>query len=555
MDKDRVLPFAADSRFFHKRAVRSMDKQDFLTALKHLKRALDMDPGSAEIALDLADTYARMGLYEMSNVELELLLGRQDCPEETQFAIGCNLMAMGDYAQAYVCFSAYLHDHPEGEFAYLAQDGIAQIEESEEEDGIDREQEALAEQGKAALDGGDAERAAEIFERVLALDPPLLYVRNNLALAYMCLQDSPNAWKQLNRILQTEANNTHACCNAALLMNNEGRADQAAAYMARLNPELMEELDELYKYCLTAAELRMQPELKQGLKKLLLLCPYETSMLYLYGVSLYNEGRWQEAARVLEKLLVVEPSNLPARDALALCHAGEESQRPKELPYSFEYTESQNRTLMEFLASLAALYPDAQAMRERLAQERELAEAALMGDDELVAYAMLVLTMAGGPLAEDLLRRLLLSMTHSLALKQQAAEALEQIDAPEPYLAYVEGRMVRMRKGQIKLKTMPPRPYAQFLAEMMRRMAETYQSEEAAAYGLSLWAAYLNSLDGRFPPFRDKSAWMAATRGRYEEDVLGRQPDLEALAAEEGCTTRTLTMRMRRLYAGSQELR
>ena len=233
MDKDRVLPFAADSRFFHKRAVRSMDRQDFLTALKHLKRALDMDPGSAEIALDLADTYARMGLYEMSNVELELLLGRQDCPEETQFAIGCNLMAMGDYAQAYVCFSAYLHDHPEGEFAYLAQDGIAQIEESEEEDGIDREQEALAEQGKAALDGGDAERAAEIFERVLAQDPSLLYVRNNLALAYMCLQDSPNAWKQLNRILQTEANNTHACCNAALLMNNEGRADQAAAYNNR----------------------------------------------------------------------------------------------------------------------------------------------------------------------------------------------------------------------------------------------------------------------------------------------------------------------------------
>ena len=46
MDKDRVLPFAADSRFFHKRAVRSMDKQDFLTALKHLKRALDMDPVS-----------------------------------------------------------------------------------------------------------------------------------------------------------------------------------------------------------------------------------------------------------------------------------------------------------------------------------------------------------------------------------------------------------------------------------------------------------------------------------------------------------------------------
>lgn len=94
---------------------------------------------------------------------------------------------------------------------------------------------------------------------MLAQDPSLLYVRNNLALAYMCLQDSPNAWKQLNRILQTEANNTHACCNAALLMNNEGRADQAAAYMARLNPELMEELDELYKYCLTAAELRMQP--------------------------------------------------------------------------------------------------------------------------------------------------------------------------------------------------------------------------------------------------------------------------------------------------------
>ena len=84
-------------------------------------------------------------------------------------------------------------------------------------------------------------------------------------------------------------------------------------------------------------------------------------------------------------------------------------------------------------------------------------------------------------------------------------------------------------------------------------MKRTSEHFGPAAYGLHLWAHYMSSLDGHFPPFRDKNAWMAATRGRYEEDVLQKKADVQALAQEEGCTARTVLMRMRRLHAAMQD--
>lgn len=552
MEKKRVLPFEASSSFFHRRAERYMDKQDYLSAVRNLRRAMELDPQNAQVALDLADTYARMGLYETSNVELELLLDREEPVEEVPFAIGCNLMAMGDYAQAHAFFSNYLDQFPEGQYVGLALDGIAQIEESEEEDGIERELELMAEQGKAALDCGDAQRAAEIFEQVLHDDPTLLYVRNNLALAYMCLEDNMSAWKQLSYILEEEPGNVHACCNAALILNSQGLRDKAVSYMSRMLPEQMEEMDELYKYCLTAAELKLDEMLLQGLKPLLLRCPYETSMLYLYGVCLLNKGRYQEAERMLERLLVIEPSHLPARDMLKLCRRAMNGQTIDVIDYSFEYTDEQMDELQAQLEKLISLYPDVEAMQKQIAENRSLMEAALLGEDGIVCSAMLALSSAGGPVAEDLLRRLLLSMTHGTHIKRMAVQSLTAMKAREPYIAYIDGQITHMRGSILQFEHVPPKAYLAFIDEMLLTMGEIYGEDNAVAYSLYLWTSYLNSLDGHFPPLRDKPAWLAATRARYEQDVLGKTVDLEALAREEGCTPRTLLTRMRRLSSAGQ---
>ncbi|MDR3085975.1 MAG: tetratricopeptide repeat protein [Christensenellaceae bacterium] len=552
MPKDRVVPFEADSRFFHRRAVRLIDKQDFLSGLRNLRRAQKLDPVNVDIALDLADAYARMGLFEQSNTELGLLLHREDCPEEVMFAMGCNYMAMGDYAQAYSVFENYLNSFGEGEFAYLARDGMEQIEESEIEDGIDRELEDLAERGKAALDAGDPSGAAELFREVLARDESLSYVRNNLALAYICMEEMPAAWEQLRIILKQDALNVHACCNAALLFKNEGQAEKAARMVARLNPEIMEEIDELYKYCLSMAELSMEGELMQGLKRILLLCPYESTMLYLSAVCQYNEGRFDVAIKQLERALLAEPSHVLALHLLECCQARlSGGQAPEKFPLSFEYGPEQRGKIDERLAGLISMYADGEGLRAELERDETLValEAALQGEDEMVAKAVVVLAAAGGAKAEEELRRLLLSPIHSDGLKQMGLDALVRIGAKKPFFAMIGGRMVQMVNAEIRLNALPPKPYAELMRESVTRMHEEYQSAEAMEYAVETWTAYLNFLEGHFPPIRGRGGWLAAVKAGYEKFILGTEPDFAALAKEYGATERTIRMRMGRFFA------
>lgn len=551
MARAKVLPFEIDSRFLHKRAVRSIDKQDFLSGLKHLRRARELDPDSIEIGLDIADTYARMGLYESSNVELELLLHREDCPDEAMFAIGCNHMAMGDYAQAYAVFEAYIALHEDGEYSFLARDGMEQILESEMEDGIDREIEGIAERGKAALDAGDPAKAKTLFEEVLEREPDLSYVRNNLALAYICTEEHDRAWEQINIILQDEPHNVHACCNAALLLKMAGNMDEAELFIARINPELIEEVDELYKFCLTTAELHSVEKLMQGLRKILLLCPYETAMLYLMGACLYNEGKYAEAARHFEKILGIDPSYFLARDALQQCERSLQGQAAaKEIPFSFEYSQAQRDQIDEALLGLLHLYPDQRQMQKEAMREenQNMLVAALQGEDDMAVRAMLMLTAMGGDFAQDQLRRVLLSVIHSDQLKQLAVESLRKIGVEPPFYAVNDGRIVRFVQSHFQLNDAPPKAYTTAMAKTLQLATERYDDPRALDYAVTLWTALINSFGGHFPAMRDEGAWIAAVFARYEEDVMGENPDLEQLAQEYGTTQRTVLFRMRRLY-------
>lgn len=552
MGKERIISFEADGRFFHKRGVRSLDKQEYLQGLRSLRKALEMAPDDTQILMDLADAYARMGLYEASNMELGLLLHKSDCPGEAIFAMGSNCMSMGDYAQAYQVFEAYLSKEPDGEFAYMARDSIEQIVESEVEDGLEREVESLAEQGKAALDYGEPERAVEIFLRVLETDPELLYVRNNLALAYLCMEEADKAWEQLHIIFEADAFNVHALCNAALLAKAERKLNKMQAYMDKMDPDRMEETDELYKYCLTAAELKMEQALERGLNRMLLLCPYEVTMLYLMGVIRYNQGKYPEAIKIFEKLNLLEPANILSRDAIKHCHRRMEGRRaPKTLALSFEYGTEQVRQIDRCMLALMRLYPDQNAVVEQLNQREtaQMMEAALLGEDDMVAHAIILLTAAGGPVAQNLLRRVLLSVTHGPMLKQMAVEGLKQIGAPEPYYAFVEGRIVLMHSGEIKLEHALPEEYTRMLGDIVQDMVDIYGDEDAAGFTLNLWTRYLNRLDGKFPAISDIGGWLAATRALYELHVLKKKPDYGALAQEEETTARTAKLRAGRLGA------
>ena len=125
MTEKRVLSFQPESGFYHKRAIKSIDKADFTAALKNLRKAVEMEPDNLTYKMDLADTYARMGLYERSNLELQLMLHRKEMPSEALFGMASNYMALGDYDQAENLYRTYEKVEPDGEFVPQAGDALA----------------------------------------------------------------------------------------------------------------------------------------------------------------------------------------------------------------------------------------------------------------------------------------------------------------------------------------------------------------------------------------------------------------------------------------------
>ena len=148
----------------------------------------------------------------------------------------------------------------------------------------------------------------------------MLYVRNNLAVAYYCLGDMDKAWEQLDQVLDTDPMDVHGRCNESMFLLADGQKEEAAQAVRKLRLEQIEEIDELFKYCLALADVDLDEELAQALKKMFLSCPYDISMLFLWGACLYNLGRYPESVRAFEKVLLIDPDSLMAAIPFYLRH-------------------------------------------------------------------------------------------------------------------------------------------------------------------------------------------------------------------------------------------
>jgi tetratricopeptide (TPR) repeat protein len=550
----RVLSIQPESGFYHKRAIKSIDKEDFPAALRHLRKAIAMEPENLTYRMDLANTYARMGLYERSNLEIQLMLHKASMPAEALFGMGSNFMAMGDYDQAETMFKAYAHVEPEGEYIDQAEDGLSYIAECDYETDLDRELDELSMDGKAALDAGDLDHAIDCLETALQKDPEMTYVRNNLAVAYYCIGDMDRAWENLDIVLRESPLDVHGRCNESMFLLSEGRKDEAVEAVRKLRLDRIEEVDELFKYCLALADVDLDQELYQALKKIFLSSPYDPSMLYLFGVCQYNLGKPQESLRTFEKLAQTDPDSLlalyGARTAAAALR-GEDA--PKRLPYTFDFPQEMEREVDAELETLAHAAPEEAAKALQDPEVCARVRAALTGSDAQMNRAIRLLAKLGGPVAERMLRELLLSPTHNAYFKQKTLDALHTMNAPEPFYSLQDGKLVLVRSRNFPLDPKLPKPYLRVMRDVINRMAQRYGESQAVEFTAGIWAAYILYLDGHFPKIRNEKAWVLVLDGLYRERQ-GKSVDWRALADEAGTTLRTMQTRRAKLAEAEERV-
>ena len=551
MTEKRVLSFQPESGFYHKRAIKSIDKADFTAALKNLRKAVEMEPDNLTYKMDLADTYARMGLYERSNLELQLMLHRKEMPSEALFGMASNYMALGDYDQAENLYRTYEKVEPDGEFVPQADDALAYIAQCDYDTPLDRELDELSMDGKAALDAGDIGHAIDCLQKALEKDPTMLYVRNNLAVAYYCLGDMDKAWEQLDQVLDTDPMDVHGRCNESMFLLADGQKEEAAQAVRKLRLEQIEEIDELFKYCLALADVDLDEELAQALKKMFLSCPYDISMLFLWGACLYNLGRYPESVRAFEKVLLIDPDSLMAAWGFKLASAAVRDGTPPQnrIPYTYDLTDEMNGEVEAQMEQLTRMTPE--QVREALNDEhvRLLLHAALMGTDQQVSQAVLLLGYGGGSVAERLLREVLLSPTHNMLIKQMTLEALHTMRASEPFYALRDGKLVLLRTKPIDVTGAMPESYLRVLRQAVERVGKncTGHEQEAAEFVIGLWMGYLLHVEEGKPSRITKEAgWAAALEGAFRES-RGEEVDWEALAQESGIALRTMEARRKEL--------
>ena len=551
----RVLSIQPESGFYHRRAIKSIDKEDFPAALKHLRKAIAMEPGNLTYRMDLANTYARMGLYERSNLEIQLMLHQGRTPAEALFAMGSNFLAMGDYDQAETMLRTYEHVEPEGEYIDQADEALNYIAECDYETELDRELDELSMDGKAALDAGDLDHAIDCLERALQKDPSMTYVRNNLAVAYSCVGDMDRAWENLEIVLQESPLDVHGRCNESMFLLSEGKREEAVEAVRKLRLDRIEEVDELFKYCLALADLDLDQELSQALKKIFLTSPYDPSMLYLCGVCQYNQGRVQESLRTFEKLAQTDPDSLLALNGARTAAAalrGEEAL--KRLPYTFDFPDEVEREVDAQVDRLQRMEPEDAAKALQDADAGALVRAALTGSDDQMSRAIRLLGRAGGPAADRMLREVLLSPTHNAYYKKKALDALRRLRAQEPFYSLQDGKLVLVRSRTYTFDAGLPKPYLRIMRDTINRMAQRYNEGQAVEFAAGMWAAYILYLDGHYPKIRNEKAWVLALDGFYRERN-GKDVDWRALADEAGTTLRTMQMRRGKLMEAEYQIR
>ena len=213
-----------------------LDKNDYVEALAFCRRAIEHEPDNADYWLDLAELYTELNYYDESNEILFDLMRRNAVDvAECLFGLGCNYMGLQDYEKAEESFQKYLDVEPDGVYADEAEDMMLMIDGQREweyggdsAEQLDEETEQQIEHGRLALDRGDYTRAITLLEGVLVKHPRLIYVRNNLALAYFYGGQKEKAMAMAEATYARERDNVHACCNLALFYRAAGRVGTVA---------------------------------------------------------------------------------------------------------------------------------------------------------------------------------------------------------------------------------------------------------------------------------------------------------------------------------------
>jgi tetratricopeptide (TPR) repeat protein len=536
--RKKVVPFEQNGEFFHRKARKHVENNNYINALNYYRKAIEKDPDNLEYSLDLAEVFSEMGYFNESNQILFSVVQKNPSRPDCYFAIGCNFLGLQEFPKAEECLEKYLEQDEYGLYAEEAQDLLEVLQSQEfysemmdDEEPGNEQVFSIAAKGKDFLDKGDYKRAVRELEKVARKEPSLTFARNNLALAYFCVGKLDKAIETCRSILAEYPLNIHANCNIALFLFEKGDIEASTQHIDTVLSMEVDDPEELHKIVVTLCETKQHKKVNLLLKKLLQYKPYDTKVLHYMAVSCYNLKMFKAAYKYWDKIEKISPNNtISSYYKHYIKGVMNDDKDFTELPYNFQvpYDEIIRRVkkINDLLklpgADLANKWRNGDSLASLLSWGLDL-------NDALIKKAILnVVASFRDDKAEKFLREFILRKSEGEEQIKEALTLLKDMNAPEPYLAYVGDNIVEVnvsinRKKEDILERIPDLA----VANMETMYLNDFEQEVR-----EIWSCIVDhwEIHDSMPEIRKPEGWAAALELYYytEGNMPVNKADLAA---------------------------
>lgn len=449
-----VIKLQRPSAYWAGRALRHRREGDRRRAAALLRHAVAMSPADGSLRMEYAKALQEMECYEASNRAAFGALVLEPRRYNAYGLIGRNMLALGYQQEAMDAFSRYL-------LAVRRAGGVPEFDaELDELERTETAQPRLHARHEALLDiagrrlaNGNLPAARRALDRA-APARELTDRYYSLRALLMDAQGDPKAAvRSAERACRQNPLSCRARCTLAGVYAKAGRRVKAASTLLRAALLTATAQDEQL-LCYSAVGLGF-PELALcALRRATRVSPDRLPALYDMSVVMLRLGRMDAAEPLLHRCRDLDPTDVPARFALrALDQWRELALSPRQVKLAARatpfYPLLSPAGHTDCLSQLAqALGEGLEPFCERLTEDPALYDLLLyeLGSPEpgLARLLPVIAARLARPLAERMLREVLVLPTTDEGVKRHAAAALLAIGARPPYVVWHAGRIAEI---------------------------------------------------------------------------------------------------------------
>ncbi len=505
----KVIPFAQGASFYMKRGAKEMGKNDLIAALARYRQAYLRAPDQPDPCLAVAEILSQMQRFEESNRLILLLMSLGNGTPECFFGLACNYFGMREYDYAIENLERYLEVDPDGLFALDAEDFLDVMDDEAamfEMTGLltdaDYDDSASCVFARHLMDAGDYADAIAELSRQTAVSSENLQVQNLLAIAYFCTGERSRAVGLTTAILANHPDNVAARCNMALFCHEGGDDETARTHLNAAQALRGDRTDELHSLSVLELELGQYADAEITLKRLQQLLPYDENVLHRTGYCRYMQHDPAGAQACYKRLLQIDPNDMIAKYYFAQSRKTgvPDNQLRMRWLISYEVPFSEAfRRLNQINRMLGLPHAELLEAWESDTHFQNLLRWALTLADRRVKKSMLSLLFTfGDARAERALREFLLHTNQPDDLKRTVFGMLKRMDAPEPYIAYLNGQWIQGRVNMLAFPYKLPVGYENVVQMLLQYMVGA-RDETCVAAAARIYHSYIESLNRQFP--------------------------------------------------------